>query len=478
MKIFIALILGVLSFTNIHAQEEVFSFLQDDQTTFNRKKDGFSFSNNLTGELAIVFIDREHVFANLFDKDFNLEGTVTGYAQKEKFSNLLGYKINNRKYVLLSSNSSMKKFTVQILEFDTGNTFMQELDIDLGKEKFLETIHYKNDLFIITATKKNELVLRKLSESLNFEEIKRFTINVEKRNERFFFFDLLGKATSNIVKVDNRVPNTLEQTAKDNKLYQIKNKVYVTIESDKELLTTLHIVDLESLTLTTKTYPYPKGEIGDFKVFNSFLLEDKIIQLGCSYNEMKLVIKNLDNSIVKTHYLEKDVPIAIKNSPIIQQGPTTLGFKSRREMEETSKYLKKISSGKLGVTAYRNGDTYSFTIGGYKLVSSGGGMMMSGGGFGATSIQTGGGAVFVPAYNPTFVSYNNSSSTKSTYFNTTFDEDFNYVEKEAEANIFERIKEFKKDIKYETAEDVFFHQDDLFFGYYNTKEKKYHLYKM
>ncbi|MFT5102449.1 MAG: hypothetical protein ACI86C_000088 [Candidatus Latescibacterota bacterium] len=37
MQLSFALILGLLFIPNIHAQEEVFSFLQDDRTTFNRQ---------------------------------------------------------------------------------------------------------------------------------------------------------------------------------------------------------------------------------------------------------------------------------------------------------------------------------------------------------------------------------------------------------------------------------------------------------
>jgi hypothetical protein len=96
----------------------------------------------------------------------------------------------------------------------------------------------------------------------------------------------------------------------------------------------------------------------------------------------------------------------------------------------------------------------------------------------AVPMGAGTGMVYFPTYNPTYISYNSYSSTKSTYFNTTLDLDFEYIKKGYEKNIFDRIKEFKRDIKFETAEDVFFHQDVLYFGHYNTKTKTYHLYRM
>ena len=97
---------------------------------------------------------------------------------------------------------------------------------------------------------------------------------------------------------------------------------------------------------------------------------------------MVMQIKDFNGSLIKEHYIDRDEPITIKNSPIIQEGQTALPFVNRREMEETSKFLRKVTSGKLGVTAYKNNNEYFFTIGGYKIVQSGGGMMMMpGGGF-------------------------------------------------------------------------------------------------
>ncbi|WP_127846548.1 hypothetical protein [Psychroflexus aestuariivivens] len=481
----ILILILILFSISTTAQEEVLSFTEDDDTSSKRSKDGYSFSNTSNGDLAIVFMDRKNVFANLFDSNFKKIASINGKALKRKYKNLLGYRINENKYELLAANNSLNKFVVQVLDFGTGKTAIKKMKIDLGKEEFIEVLHYKNDLLVITATKENQFVLRKLSDDFNFKELKRFDIVAEERDQKllksgFFTMGLFGGATSNVTKVDNRVPNAIEQTAKANKLYQSDNKIYLTIENEDELVTTLHIIDLESLTLSTKIYPYPKGNIDDFKAYNSFILEDKLLQMGSSPEEMKLVVKNFDNTIIKEFYLEKGVPIAIKNSPIIQEGRTMLPFQNRREMEKTSKFLRKVSSGNLGVTAYRKDDNYSFTIGGFKNVSNaGGGMMMMPGNFaGSTPITTSAGTVFIPTYNPILTSFNVYSSTKSTYFNTTLDQDFNYIKKEEESNIFDIIEDFKNEIRYNTADDYFFHNGELHFGYYNTKTKSYHLYKM
>ncbi|WP_432412427.1 hypothetical protein [Rasiella sp. SM2506] len=482
MKCFLPLFFCLCIISTVRAQEEVLSFTEDNSE--RRSSDGYSFSNKKTGDLALLLVESKGVLAHLFDSTFQEKTSFETEPLRNKYSEIIGYRVSGNTYTVVSTNKSKKKYAVQVFDFNAKKATIDELKFDFDKEKFLETVHYNNQLYLITANKENTFILRKLNSDNQFSEIKRFAIEAEERDQKllksgFFTVGLFGGTIANVAKVDNRVPNAIEQTAQPNKLYQKDNLIYLTLENDDALKTTLHIINLETLSLSTKVYDYPKGKKDDLKAHNSFILDNHIIQLGSSRDEMVMQIKDFKGSLIKEHYIDREKPIAIKNSPIIQEGQTALPFVNRREMEETSKFLRKVTSGKLGVTAYKNNNEYFFTIGGYKIVQSGGGMMMMpGGGFsnaGGTVSPTG---TFAPTYNPTYYSFNSYTSSKSTFFNTHFDTDFNYVDKEEEANIFERIKEFKKEVKYDTAEDVFFHQGSLYFGYFDGKAKQYHLYKM
>lgn len=482
MKYLLPLLFCLCITSILNAQEEVLSFTEE--ATNTRTIEGYSFSNQQTGDLALLLVERKDLHAYLFNKDFQKITSFHAEPFRSKFSEIVGYRVSNNKFTLVAIDKNKKKYAVQTLDFDTKKATMEEFKFDFDKEKYLETVHYNDELYLITATRDNEFIIKKLNASHQFSEVKRFTIEATERDQKllksgFFTIGLFGKRTGNVVKIDNRVPNAIEQTAKSNKIYQKDNLVYLTIENDEALKSTLHIINLETFSLQTKVYDYPRGLKDDLKEYNSFILDEYLIQLGSSRDEMVMHIKDFDGTLLKEHYIDRDKPIAIKNSPIIQEGQTALIFVNRREMEETSKFLRKVTSGNIGVTAYKNKGEYYFTIGGYKDVSrGGGGMMMGGVGGVATPITTGGGQTIMVTYNPTFYSYSSYNSTKSTFFNTVFDTQFNYVEKEEEANIFERIKAFKKEVKYDTAEDVFFHQDVLYFGYFDGKAKQYHLYKM
>jgi len=488
------LVLLFLSYFSCFSQKEVVSLKIDDNTSMlPRKKDGYNFMNTKTGDFVIVMIDKKMGFANLFDKDFNLKSTIT--FDPPKYKEILGYKIVGNTYEVLLSNNSKSKFAIIGIDFDSKRAAVNAFKFDFDDEKYLETVHYNGQLFLFTATKDNVFNIRELGED-GLNTLKSFQIENRKENflnhvlvslnptspDQFISENrkqkllkreqLFGSLKSNVAKIDNRVPNAIEQTASNNKLYQKDNLVYLTIEDEEDLQTIFYKIDLENLSMEQALYQYPKGRIWDFKKYNSFILEDKIFQLGINIDEMKIIVKNFDGEILKEFYIEKNQPISFKNSPIIQDGQTFVPFVNHREMEETSKFLRKVSSGNIGLTGYRDGDLYSFTIGGYKEVSGGGGGMMMGGGYGLTGASTGG------YYSPTFYSYSTYSSSVSTFFNTHLDSDFNYIAKKESKNIFDRIKEFKKSIQYESAEDVFIHDGKVYFSYYNLKEKTLRIIEM
>lgn len=469
----ILLVLFFSFFTSFAQREKVSLQIDDNTSMLPRKKEGYNFSNTKTGDLAIVMIDKKMVFANLFDKDFNVKSTFTFDPPRPE--NILGYKVIGNTYEILFSDNSKKKFAVISIDFDSKKASEKEFKFDFDDEKYLETVQYNDQLIVLSANKENKLIFRELGEN-GLTSFKSFVIASKNTDQKLLNRkEFLGSLKSNVTKIDNRVPNAIEQTASDNKLYQKDNLLYLTIEDDENLQTIFYKIDLEGLGMEKANYEYPKGRVGDFKKYNSFILDDKIFQLGSSNNEMKITVKNFEDEILKDFYIEVNQPISFKNSPIIQDGETFLPFVNHREMEETSKYLRKVTSGNIGLTGYKDGDLYYFTIGGYiELTGGAGGMMMmnGGGGFNNGGVSSGGLPVMsYYTYSPTYYSFYSYNSTKSTFFNTHFDSDFNYVSKEESDNIFDKIKKFKKDIQYESAQDVFIHEGKVYFSYYNLKEK-------
>ena len=453
-----------LSYSIGSAQKEVVS-LNIETTSKLRIKEGYNFLNTKTGDVLVCLIDKKSGVANLLDKDFNVKSTIT--FDPPKFDNILGYKIKGNTYEILFANNSKKKFSIVSINFDTKRTSQENFKFDFDDEVYLQSVHYNNQLYFFTANRDNDFTIRKLDDN-KFPILKKTSIHSKNTDQDLLSVGNFGSMTPKITKIDNRVPNALEQTASQIKLYQKEGFIYLPVENQEDLKTSLYTINLESLTIDQATFEYPKGEVGDFGRYNSFILDDKIFQVGSSKKEMKIAVKSFDDKKLKEFYIEIDKPIDFKNSPIIQDGKTMLPFVNRRELEETSKFLRKISSGNIGVTGYKDDNMYLLTIGGSKELYGGGGMMMVNDGV----TMYGGGVPFVQfAFNPTFYSYGTYTTTKSTFFNTHLDADFNYVPKEESENIFDKIKEYNKGIKFDTAEDVFVHEGKVYFSSYNSRNK-------
>ncbi|MBT8244236.1 MAG: hypothetical protein HKP48_02865 [Winogradskyella sp.] len=175
---------------------------------------------------------------------------------------------------------------------------------------------------------------------------------------------------------------------------------------DEENGTLTYTFDLKTYNISEKIYDYPKGKIDDYKRYNSFIHKDKIFQLASSKKEMSFQVKDLNNRLIKEFYLTKEDSILFKNGPIIQEGRTALPFQNRRELEASSKYLRKISSGNIGLSVLKVDRLYEITIGGYKIVPTNkvGFGVGFGGNTGGTFVGVGAGS-YAPVFNPTFFNY-------------------------------------------------------------------------
>lgn len=471
-KVFIFVITLTLHF-NTFCQENVLSF-KNENLSQRVKKDSYTLTNTLNNDLAIVIVERKKVMASLFDAEFNQKVSLETDDLKNKYNEVIGYSIDGLKYEVLYSNDKKNKFAILTIDFETKTMNTSEIEIDMEDAIYLDVVNYKNNLYLFTASDDLKLNILAYDKNLSFKVVKTFTLDdVENKSlllqskYRLGTFMLSGSKASGVTKVDQRAPNSIDNTSSPSKLYQLDNKVYLTFDGDGKG-TSVYDIDLKTLSIDFKSFNYPTGKLGEFKKFNSFIYDDKIFQIASSNAELSFIVKTLSGEVVKEFYIEENLPITFKNSPIIQEGMTAIPFVSKRELEETKKFLRKITQADLGVTVLKNKSVYYVTLGGFNVISNAGPTMMM-------PMYTSAGTYV--SYNPVFMNYNSYATTRSVYFNAIFDFNFNHVEGEFEDNVFDKIKSYQEGKNYLTAEDVFFHNDNVFFGSYNLKEATYNLIK-
>ncbi|WP_147677744.1 hypothetical protein [Algibacter pacificus] len=479
-KIFFSIISLFCCLSKLLSQDIVLE-LKSEQESKRLQKYTYSISNSLNNDLAIFIREKKNIQAYLFDNNFKVKSNFQYISsKKKKYNVLLGNKISGEEYSLLYSNSNYTKFCIITFNFGSKTTRVQELDFVFNDDTYLITVSDNNNLYVLTATGDQEISIKKLNDDFSLEVVNKQVLDLDKKqklnlNKYSYLENWTGifaeKEASNIFKIDNRIPNAIEQVSKDNKIYKQGGNLYLTFDNKTES-TLMYIINLSDFSIERKEFPYPKGKLQDFKKQNSYFLDNVLFQIASSNKEMALLATSLDGDVLRSYYFNKETPINIKNSAIIQDGKTALPFVTTREFEETSKFLRKISSGKLGVSGYKKDNFYHFIIGGVKEVWQGGGMMMP---MTTSTTITLPNNVPVVMYNPVFSSFNSYTTTKSTYFKTKLDLDFNYVKGDVNENVFEKIKLYSDSLKYVSAEDVFFHNNKLLFGYYDLKNENYKL---
>lgn len=478
LKHFIFSICIALFSSNLEGQTEVLRFKIDTKNT-RSKKSTYSLVNENSGDLAFLVTDRKQIHAQLFNEEFNAVSSFSFDAPKRKYLEPLGYSISENTYNLLYANQRFSDFIVVSLDFDTKSTTTKELDFKLKDELYIETIVHNSQLLFLSSDGES-IILRTLSKDNTLETLKSFDIKDITKNSWVyqghtdfwgFFSDQIEQ--SNITKIDHRIPTAIEQASAPNKLYKFNNELILALE-DEENGTLTYTIDLTTYNITENTYNYPKGKIDDYKRYNSFIYEDRIFQLASSRKEMSFQIKDLNDKLIKEFYVTKEDSITFKNGPIVQEGRTALPFQNRRELEASSKYLRKISSGDVGISVLKAGALYEITIGGYKLVPTNN--MSFGVGFGGnaggTFVGVGAGG-FAPVFNPTFFNYSSYNSTKATYFDTVLTENLEHVKKDFQLTINDRIDDYMVDYKAITGEDLFFINDKPYYAYFNQKVKEF-----
>ncbi len=477
---------------SVSAQEKVLElsgFFSKKTTTH---KDSYAISNEDTKDLMIVTDEGKVTGAILLDYEYRQKVKIVTKPLPNKYKNLIGYSIYDNIYSCLFTNDKNTKYA--ILQFDINSKFgkQKELSFKLKKEKYLETVIYNNQIYLISISKRSsDLNIYKFDENFSPEKhtisLKQIEyISSKSSGFKRTAYTMMDSSEDpfrpyvSLTKIEPRNPNIIETTSKPVKLYQNDNIITLSFDnSNKE--TKLCYINLDTFTLDYKAYNKPTATEKGYTKSNSYIFDNKLFQIASSSEKMKFTILDLTTEkMIKEYSVTKKDSINFKNSPIIQEKGIGIFGEEVREMEKTSKYLRKISSADLGISVYKVGDEYNIILGGTKEIQSGGGFAPDfGGGPGIVVGGAIGGSVTVcVGYNPTFYNYGNYTSTKSTYINCLFDQNFEHLQGDIQDNIFDRVHEFEDNLEKEPkAVNIFLHLDNLHYGYFDKVDKLYKLYR-
>ncbi|MDY8136999.1 hypothetical protein [Aquimarina sp. 2201CG5-10] len=478
----VILFIGIVCLTiSLQAQEKVLELSEFSSNSGIRVKESYTLPNQVNGELMLLLEGQQQFLAYLIDKEYNIESKIyiDGFS---KYQNLIGYNVQEDVYSLFFTNNRKTKFEILTFNFKNKTSSLKSLDFKLKKEWFIDAINYQNKIYILSVSKNNsDLNIYTFNEDFEVSKNTSSLKSLEYKNsiDGSIFTAYNTLSYYDIAKIEPRNPNVIETTSKKTKIYVLDNQLILSFDHrGKE--TQLFYVNLDTFELTFKAIEKPSNTEKGFVKSNSYIFDDKIFQIASSSKKMRFTIKDLETKQkIKEYSITKEDSITFKNSPIIQEGGGAFSDFSKnriREMEKTSKYLRKISSSNLGISVYKVDNEYNVILGGTKEINNGGVSHFGVGvGFGGTVGSSGALSV---SFNPTYYGYGGYTSTKSTYINCLFDKNFDHLEGDIQKNKYDLLTDFEDSLKNEPeAVTVFLHKDLLHYGFFDKKLRTYNLYR-
>lgn len=466
-KLIILLLLVITSITK--GQEKINSFILDLKQKNSEIKDVFPVVNDETGNYVLFVSDAKNVFAYKFDNNFKVVGKIISEKKQRKFSDFLGYSISdNGDYCLYMQSKNFKTEFLKITFSFTSNTsensnFKLDKGTQQNSETFVKALSHNNKFYIISILYQGKgFLLRELDgKTVNFNTIGE---NVEgflsKKNKKITVRKAFYQNRENVSIIEESLPNSIEIVAEPIKIYKRKESLLFTFDQSP-IQTEVLKVSLNDLSEEFLLFDKPIKQMKEKKKTNSFIYNDKLLLVTSIYHGMQASIYNINTNIEEKKFLiNRDQPIDFKNSSIIQEGGMLNDY---REIKGTNNFLRKLNSGKIGISLRKiNDDVFQMNIGGYKEQKSSGPMLMPG--FGG--IPVGSFGAFSVSINPTQFAFNSYSGSKSIRIKCLLDANLNHIEGTVPKNIFDKINDYEDGIKKE--EEAEEGEDE--YGLYNTSK--------
>ena len=472
-KLLFALIFSLALNTN--AQEEIITFKNDLKTSSSDIKEVIPIVNKKNDALSIFFIDSKKIYGYLFDSNFKNSQQLSQDFKGKQFDKLIGNSITeNNDYRVYFSNEKYSKFSSVNFSFKQNTAIIKELELELKKEKFIESVNYKNTFNLLTLSDKEPILnIYVFDENANY---KKHQINFtgvafyDKKSKEVVLNELLEKIT----KIKENDLNSIDLSSELSKLYVNDKELIFSFDQNKDS-TQIILIDLKTFEKQVRKLSKPLNDtVSKQKKSNSYINDQRLFTIAASKNQFTFACQDLTTGVLINKYAftgDKNDSISFKNSSIVQMGTI---YKNYRELDQTKKFLQKINYGNVGISLFKMGDNYQIFLGGqheYKATSGGMGMIRT-----PEGVQLSGGTLGAKHFNPVLNAFNLYSNTKTTYIKSLFNSNFEHINVDMQSNAFDKIKNFEENkLKSKNLKTVFKYKDYYILGNYLLETNQYRL---
>jgi hypothetical protein len=444
-----------------------------------KKSDVFQVIDSEKKQVLLFFSNKEGVKTIRFNENFEVQDSLTGNRPYDEYDDIIGYSISNNKYYSYWASSNSKDIAYQCFDFENKKIDFKTYKLEFIKEKPIEKITINNIFYLITILKDTSI--------LNFYvfkngQMEKKTIDLSDKtfinyeNKRVNLWEIVNNFSEfqpalNFQNILNETPPSLTFSANKRKAYVNGSNLIFAFDENKGFTQVLNF-NLNDFTVQQKSYAQPyvqETEYGGLES-NSFLLNDKIVQMKLNSDVMQLSIKDLEGNELKTFDAYSEKEITFKNSEIIQENGR---IKNTRVLDNSNQLLRKIYNLNPSISCYTQNDRTYLTLGSVSLVQNNNAAMYGGmiGGFTGALI----GAAISSNYSVN--NLNSYEKRKVVYINCLFDNDFNHVDGKLKKLAFDELRVFADNNDYLTSQTIFKLSNALYYGGYNREKGTYSFYK-
>lgn len=465
-------ILNILIFSTSFSQELINTL----NLELDKKTESFHVFDDKTKTTGLFLFDKENIKCILLDENLNAINTISTSKLDKKYKSLMSYGFNDNVFALFWKDNKSKNIGAQIFDFNTNKVTLKNYEINLEGEQIINTLTIGGKFYLISINKLSSILNiytfeENLSKKIISYENKKF-LNFENRpvtlhnliNEKLISHN--GPLIQNILA---DTPPSLVLSAQKKKCYIKNNNIIFSFDNSKSFTQTIYI-NLESFESNQVIYekPYVKETDFNFVDSNSFIFDDKIIQMKLNYDKMLVSIKSLANKELKTFEINDNEEINISNTDIIQENGS---YKNKRILEKSNKLLRKINSNYPSVSIYKKGEHYLLTLGGVSPIKDKYYVT-----YGAIIGGFTGAVVGALLSNYSIENINSYNNRKVVYINCVIDKDLNSVSGKINDTPFDKLRIFREtaNLKNEIAYKL---DSNLIYAGYDVDRKEFLFYK-
>jgi len=409
--------------------------------------------NEINNEITAFLGDKYKVTAVLFNQAVFFKDSLSTIAPDKKVGTMVGTGFaKNQHPMLFYASEDFKRIHSILFDFNRRATIKKTYELPLETENVVHYFSDKNAFSMITVVIGRDLmkwyyfkdnVLEVII--LNLEEVaKDFKDRPSQSLHQFFEIHPFEK-------IDNRIFNPLFFSCSKSKLYATEKGLMLTFDQRKDA-TKLITVNREEEVLEHFHYAVPKLDYQNYDS-NSYLIDGYLFQIAANKKELALTVMNFNNKeVVKTYRVLEKENIDFANSDLM----LLVDGQSPRTFRKTKPFLSSLNDSDLGVSVHTIRNQYHVQLGGRKWVMSSGDYL-----FGVLSAVAG--------LDDFGTNWNNA---KMMYFDTLFDEEFNYVKSGERRFSQDYVSFFVYDEKINLMAPTVYYQDALLLAYYDRKEQR------